>query len=91
MKTYKTTTKDKLDEALVELSPVYRCRKRISKRGVPHLVGELSDGSQFSITWFWKYRNYLLFYPYPNDNQKKMKIHNADYLPKAVHKITQEK
>lgn len=39
-------------------------RFRISKRGVPHIVGDLITGNSYSVCYFFKQRVFKLFFPY---------------------------
>lgn len=51
-------------------------RARISRRGVPHLVGELSNGRRYSVCYFKTHHSYTVFFPYAEwvDNQEKVHV-----------------
>ena len=47
-------------------------RFRISKRGVPHIVGDLITGNSYSVCYFFKQRVYKLFFPYAMGNHQEV-------------------
>jgi len=64
---------------------------RVSRKGVPHLVGTLPSGRRYSICYFKRHRGYTVFFPYGEfKEQEKVRASTPAEVEGAVERLVSE-
>jgi len=75
---------EKVVEVLNRTHSSMNIRLRESKRGVPHIVGDVPFKESFSITYFGMTGTFVMFYPWPSHGRKQRRFKMSHSQPLGV-------